>query len=54
MRLSNNLEKISSETYWRVQLVCMKVQVHSFLEPTLEYNQDQIPLTIKVSYDLFN
>ena len=54
MRLSNNLEKISSETYWRVQLVCMKVQVHSSLEPTLEYNQDQIPLTIKVSYDLFN
>ena len=54
MRLSNNLEKISSEIYWRVQLVCMKVQVHSSLEPTLEYNQDQTPLTIKVSYDLFN
>ena len=32
----------------------MKVQVYSSLEPTLEYNQDQTPLTIKVSYDLFN
>ena len=54
MRLSNNLENILSEKYWRVQLVCMKVQVYSSLEPTLEYNQDQTPLTIKVSYDLFN
>ena len=54
MRPSSNLEKISSDTYWRVQLVCMKIQVHSSSEPTLEYNQDQIPLIIKVSYDLFN
>ena len=54
MRSSNNLEKISSDTYGRVQLVCMKIQVHSSLEPTLEYNQDQIPLIITVSYDLFN
>ena len=54
MRPSNNLEKISSDTYWRVQLVCMKIQVHSSLEPTQEYNQERIPLIIKVSYDLFN
>ena len=42
MRPSNNLKnKTPSNTYWRVQLVCMKVQGHSFLEPPLEYNQDQ-------------
>ena len=29
----------------RVQLVCMKVQEHSSLEPPLKYNQDQTPLT---------
>ena len=28
-----------------VQLVCMKVHVYSSLEPPLEYNQEQIPLT---------
>ena len=42
---SNILEnKIPSETYCRVQLVCMKAQAHSFLEPPLEHNQDQRPL----------
>ena len=46
MRPSTNLEnKIPSDAYRRVQLECMKVQVHSFLEPTLEHNQDQMPLT---------
>ena len=45
MRPSNNLEnKTISDTYWRVQLVCVQVQAHSSLEPPLEYNQDQTPL----------
>ena len=42
MRISGNLEnKSHSGTYLRVQLVFMKVQAHSFLEPPLEYNQNQ-------------
>ena len=46
MKPSNNLEnKTPSDIYWRVQLVCKKVQVHSSLESPLEYNQDQTPLT---------
>ena len=32
--------KTLSDTYWRVQLVCVKVQAYSSLEPSLEYNQD--------------
>ena len=45
MKPSNNLEnKTPSDTYWRVQLVCKKVQAHSSLEPPLEYNQDQTHL----------
>ena len=45
MRPSNNLEnKTFSDTYWRVKLVCIKVQAHSALEPPLEYNQDQTTL----------
>ena len=41
MRPSDNLKnKTLSDTYRRVQLVCMKVQAHSSLEPPLEYNQD--------------
>ena len=40
MKPSNNLEnKTPSDTYWRVQLVCSKVQAHSSLEPPLEYIQ---------------
>ena len=31
--------KPPSDTYWRVQLVCKKVQAHSTLEPPLEFNQ---------------
>ena len=43
MRLSNNLEnKTPSDTYWRLQLVCKKVQARRSLEPPLEYHQDQI------------
>ena len=42
MRLSGNLEnKSPSGHYLRVKLVFMKVQAHTFLEPPLEYNQDQ-------------
>ena len=42
VRPSNNLEnKIPSDAYWRNQLACMKVQVHSPLEPLLKYIQDQ-------------
>ena len=48
MRLSNNLEsKASLDTYWRVQLACMKIQAHNSLEPPvepLEYNQNKMPL----------
>ena len=41
MKPSNNLEnKIPSDTYWRVVLVCKKVQARSSLEPPLEHNQD--------------
>ena len=54
MKTSNNLEnKTSSDTYWRVQLECMKVQSHKSLKPPLEYNEDQTPL-ITQGYDLFN
>ena len=45
-RPSNNLEnKTPSDTYWRVELVCKKGQANSSLEPLVEYNQDQMPLT---------
>ena len=45
MRPSSSLEnKTLSDTYLRLQLVCMKVQDRSSLEPQLEYNQDQTPL----------
>ena len=46
MKPTNNLEnKTPLYTYWRVQLICKKVKAHSSLEPPLEYNQDQMPLT---------
>ena len=45
MKPSNNLEnKTPSDTYWRVQLVNMKVQSPSSLEPWLEYSLDQMLL----------
>ena len=36
--------KTSSDIYWGVQLVCLKVQNHSFLDTPQKYIQDQIPL----------
>ena len=46
MKPSNSLEnKTLSSIYWRVQLVYKKVQAHRSLEPQLEYNQDQMPMT---------
>ena len=46
MRPSNNLEnETASDTYWIVQLVCIKIQAHSSIEPPPEYYQDQMPLT---------
>ena len=45
MRPSNYLENTSlSAMYKRFQLVCMKVQVHSSLEPPLKHNEDQAHL----------
>ena len=44
MRNSKNLEnKTASDTFWRVQLVCKKIQAHSSLESPLEYNLDHMP-----------
>ena len=46
MKPSNNMEnKTPSDTHLRVQLVREKVQNQSPLEGSLEYNQDQMPLT---------
>ena len=52
---SFDLEKRTpSDSCWRVQLVCEKVQDQSSLEPSLEYNQDQTPLTNQcLSYRTF-
>ena len=36
--------KQDSFRHMRVQLVCIKVQAHSSLEPPLEYNQKHAPL----------
>ena len=50
MRPSNILDnKTPSETYWKVQLVCIKFQAQSSLEPLLKYNQDQMPLMNQAS-----
>ena len=54
MKPSNNLEnKTPSDTYWRVQLVCKKVQAHSSLEPLIEYNKDKAPLVNQGSLGTF-
>ena len=54
MRPSNNLEnKTLLGTHWNVQLVCMKVQTHSSLEPPLEYNQNQMALMNQDSFMTF-
>ena len=34
--------KIPTGPYWRVQLLCKKVQAYTSLEPPLEYNQDEV------------
>ena len=45
MRPFNNLENMPlSYTYCRVKLLYMKLQTLSYLEPPLEYNQNQTPL----------
>ena len=56
MRPSNNLENTTSpDKFWRVQLVCTKVQVHSSIELPLQYYQDQTPMMpIKGRYHFFN
>ena len=55
MRTSKNLENnIPSDTYWRVQLVFIKVQTYSSSRPPLEYNQDLMSSANKVGYGLFN
>ena len=49
---SNSLEsKIPSGTYWRVQLVCIKVQANTSSEPPQEHSQGW---QIKVGYNLLN
>ena len=55
MRPSNNLErKIPSDTFWKDQLINMKVEARNSLKPPLEYNQDQMPSTNQGCYDSFN
>ena len=55
MRPSKNLKnKIPSDTYWRVQLVFMKIKAHSSIEPILKYDQDQMPLANQGSLWNFN
>ena len=57
MKHSNNLEnKAPWGTYWRVQLVCKKVQAHSSLEPPLEGQtiRTRCLWQIKGHWDLFN
>ena len=50
MRPSNILNnKTTSETYWKVQLVCIKFLVQSSLERPLKYNQNQMPLMNQAS-----
>ena len=46
MRPSNNLKnKIPLDILKSSASICLKVQVYSFLEPPVEYNQAQILLT---------
>ena len=48
------VNKTPSDAYWRVQLVCKKVQAHSSLEPLLECIQNQTPLINQGSSWPFN
>ena len=43
--------KILSNSHWKDQLICVRVQEYNSLEPILEYNQDQVFWTIKGSND---
>ena len=57
MKPSNNLEnKTPWDIYWTIKIVCKKVQADIFLEPPLEYNQEQMNLKNQGSlcYDHFN
>ena len=48
MKPFSNLEnKIPSDTYLGVKLVCMKDQALSFSETPFEYNQDQMLLKVQ-------
>ena len=45
MRPLKNMEnKIPSDKFGRVQLICVEVQAHISSEPPQYYNQDQTPL----------
>ena len=45
MRPSSSLEnQIPSSKYWKVQLVSLKIQAHTFSEPPQEYNFRQIKI----------
>ena len=55
MKPSTILEnKIPSDTYSRVLLVCMKVQAHCHLEPPWDTVRTRCLWRIKLGYDLFN
>ena len=46
MKTSIHLKnKTPLDKYWTVLLVYMKVQTHSLLEPSLEYNKEQKSFT---------
>ena len=49
MRYPNNLENKISLYMLKSSGICVKIQVHSSLEQTLEYNQEQTPLRNKRS-----
>ena len=55
MRLFNNLEnKTLSDIYWIFQLVYMKVQAHSSLEPQRNTIRTRCLWWIKVRYEFFD
>ena len=43
----------SRKSVGKVQLICKRVPAHRFLEPPLEYNRDQMPLTYQDSFQPF-
>ena len=55
MRPFDSLEnKMPSDTYRRIRLVCVKVHADIFSEPPQKYNQDQMLLTNQGGYYLLN